>query len=446
MATEQLEHIPTGDLIPYARNSRAHSDQQVTQLAASIHEFGFCAPILIDEASQIIAGHGRVMAAQKLKLETVPCRRLEHLSEAQKRAYVIADNRLAENATWDQELLTNELSDLYADDFDVELLGFEANELESLLGLEPDKAEIVEDEVPEPPADPVTQPGDLWRLGDHRLLCGDCRNVPDATKLLNGAEISVAFTSPPYASQRTYDEASGFSPVKPDEFVEWFEAVQDSVAKVLRDDGSWFVNIKEHCEQGQRSLYVKDLTLAHVRDWGWRFVDEICWQRPSLPASYPNRFKNAWEPVFHFAKAHEIKFRPQHVLLPFDSAGAKTSDEVKAAGRPHGFTSDGSNGGPGFVKSRANDGALPSNVLRVSGVERGVQHSAMFPTALPAFFIKAFTDSGDSVFDPFLGSGTTLIAAEQLNRKCYGMEISPQYCDVIIQRWEKLTGNKAKKE
>lgn len=141
MVVEQLELMETDTLIPYARNSHSHSEEQVTQLAASIHEFGFCAPILIDGDNQIIAGHGRVMAAKKLKLETVPCRRLEHLSDAQKRAYVIADNRLAENATWDEELLANELSDLFADEFEVDLLGFNPSELEKQMGFHVDEIE-----------------------------------------------------------------------------------------------------------------------------------------------------------------------------------------------------------------------------------------------------------------------------------------------------------------
>ena len=145
MGTEQLEHIPTSDLIPYARNSRTHSDEQISQLMGSIREFGFLNPILIDEANGIIAGHGRVIAAQRLQMKTVPCRQIGHLSEAQRRAYVIADNRLAENATWDQELLTNELSDLYADDFDVELLGFEAGELEKMLIPKEDEQAAPED-------------------------------------------------------------------------------------------------------------------------------------------------------------------------------------------------------------------------------------------------------------------------------------------------------------
>ena len=177
-----IEQIPTVELVPYARNSRTHSDEQVAQIAASIREFGFCNPVLIDAEGTIIAGHGRVMAATRMKLETVPCLRLSHLTDAQKRAYVIADNRIALSSGWDEAMLANELNDLHADEFDLSVLGFDADELTALMDLdltgeEEPSGEIVEDEVPEPPADPITKPGDLWILGGHRLLCGDSRKA-----------------------------------------------------------------------------------------------------------------------------------------------------------------------------------------------------------------------------------------------------------------------------
>jgi site-specific DNA-methyltransferase (adenine-specific)/site-specific DNA-methyltransferase (cytosine-N4-specific) len=252
---------------------------------------------------------------------------------------------------------------------------------------------------------------------------------------MDGEEIGIGFTSPPYASQRVYDESSGFKPIPPDEYVDWFEPVQAGVREHLADDGSWFVNIKEHCDDGQRSLYVKDLTIAHVRGWGWRFVDEFCWQRLSLPGAYPNRFKNYWEPVFHYAQSPRIAFNPDAVCHEFDSAGAITCDEVAMAGRSSGYTKTGSNGGPGFVKSKNRASALPSNIISVSGVEHGTGHAAAFPVALPVFFVKAYTDPGGIVFDPLMGSGTTLIAAAQEGRRGYGCEISPGYCDIIRRRW-----------
>jgi DNA modification methylase len=309
-------------------------------------------------------------------------------------------------------------------------------------GLYKDEAkEVIEDEVPEPPVDPITKPGDLWTLGAHRLLCGDSTKAEDVERLMAGAKINVAFTSPPYASQRKYDESSGFKPIPPDEYVEWFSHIQENVRKFIAEDGSWFVNIKEHCEDGQRSLYVKDLAISHVRLWGWCFIDELCWKRNSIPGLFPGRFKNLWEPVFHFS--------------PSPGTGVKC-DQFSVAEEGNGFQYE-----PGLVKRLKSTGSeengselkargvvLPGNVLEFSSDSAKEQtgHSAPFPVKLPSFFIRAYSDKGDSVYEPFCGSGTTLIAAEQLGRKCYGMEISPAYCDVIVKRWETLTGKKAELE
>ena len=435
----KIETIPIADLIPYARNSRTHSDQQVAQVAASIREFGFTNPVLIDSEDGIIAGHGRVMAARKLNMAEVPCIRLEHLTETQKRAYIIADNKLALNSGWDEEMLGLELADLREEDFDLDLVGFDAAEIESALN----PVEITDgltdpDEVPEVPADPVTVLGDVWVLGNHRLMCGDCRSHSDVEKLLAGRKINVAVTSPPYASQRKYDESSGFKPIPPDEYVEWYSDVAANIMASLADDGSYFCNIKEHCDDGQRSLYVKDLTLAHVREWGWRFVDEFCWRntRNGVPGGWPNRMKNAWEPVFHFSTNSEIKFRCESVSEKSDGVFKYSASNAKAES------------GSGLLGSEKASGyetgmARPSNVIELPAESGQGNHSAPYPVALPEFFIKAFSDSGDMIFDPFMGSGTTMIAAEKNGRHACGTEISPRYCDVIVKRWQDFTGKKA---
>jgi site-specific DNA-methyltransferase (adenine-specific) len=246
-------------------------------------------------------------------------------------------------------------------------------------------------------------------------------------------------TSPPYASQRKYDESSGFKPIPSDEYVRWWEAVQANVKTHLAADGSFFVNIKEHCESGERSLYVKDLVTAHARKWGWRFIDEFVWVRGGVPGRWPNRFKNQWEPIFHFSLETAIKLRHEAVMHESDGAFEYSPTNPKSK---TGFFS---NRGRSDIAS--NGEALPGNVLKIgTEVRQTENHSAPFPVGLPSFFIKAFSDAGDVIFDPFLGSGTTIIAAEQLNRRCYGIEISPNYCDVILARWEKLTGEKAVRE
>jgi ParB-like chromosome segregation protein Spo0J len=195
----QIEQIQLATLIPYINNSRTHSDEQVAQIAASIKEFGFNNPILVDKDSGIIAGHGRLQAARKLGLTEVPCVRLEHLTETQRKAYIIADNRLALNAGWDNELLTIELNELLADGFALEILGFDSDELKTLLDpLEPTEGLVDEDQVPEVPEEPKTKPGDIYQLGRHRLMCGDSTSIDAVEKLMDGQKADMVFTDPPY--------------------------------------------------------------------------------------------------------------------------------------------------------------------------------------------------------------------------------------------------------
>jgi hypothetical protein len=238
----RIELWPVERLVPYARNARTHSADQVAQIAASIAEFGFVNPILVDSRDGIVAGHGRLLAARKLGLTEVPVIVLDHLSETQRRAYVLADNRLALNAGWDEEVLAAELAALETDGFDLGLIGFSEHELADLIA---DSAEApaaaVEEDVPLPPAKAVTMPGDLWLIGAHRLICGDCRDVSVVAKLFEGRRANVVVTSPPYATRREYDPASRFRPVAPEDYVEWYRDVAASIASVLAHDGSYFL-------------------------------------------------------------------------------------------------------------------------------------------------------------------------------------------------------------
>lgn len=271
----------------------------------------------------------------------------------------------------------------------------------------------------------------------HRIICGDSREEGAVALLFDGTKANMAITSPPYASQRTYDETSGFKPVHPDDYVEWFSAVASAIEKVLEHDGSYFLNIKEHANDGERSLYVKDLVIAHKRIWGWRFVDEFCWRNTGngVPGVWPDRFKNAWEPVFHFTRAKGFKFNPRAVRM----------ESARCIEYTPGVPS--SNSGSGLLCVGATEVAglaLPSNVLDVAAERSQGSHSAPFPRALVEFFVKAFSDAGDVVFDPFMGSGTTIAAAHVLGRNGYGCEISPLYCDVIVLRIQALTGKPAR--
>ena len=439
---DQIEHLPTDTLVPYARNSRTHSPEQVAQIAASIKEYGFTNPVLIDANNTLIAGHGRVMAAQSIGLPTVPAIRLAHLTDAQRRAYVIADNKLAENAGWDMATLAREVEDLTADGYDIDLLGFGADELTALLGeygqdaAKPGDGLTDPDEAPAVQATPVTKLGDVWVMGKHRLMCGDSRTADCVARLMQGRQINLVITSPPYASQRTYDESSGFKPIHPDEYVNWYSALASIIQSHIASDGSYFLNIKEHCDDGQRSLYVKDLTLAHVRLWGWKFIDEFCWRntKNGVPGVWPNRLKNAFEPIFHFAKNTAIKFHPL--------ACGVQSDEVFSYSKSTASTKTGS----GLLGEKGSDVgsgiARPSNVVSAAAAASG-DHPAAFPVVLPEFFIKTFSDVGDICFEPFSGSGTTIIACELHGRSCYAMELSPQYVDMAIRRWQEFTGKEA---
>jgi DNA modification methylase len=460
---KRIELWPLDRLVPYARNARTHSDEQVAQIAASIAEFGFNNPVLVDTNAGIIAGHGRVLAARKLGLDRVPVVVLDHLSETQKRAFILADNRIGENAGWDDEILRSELADLKDADLDLGLLGFDEDELAALFKetaaeVAASEREEAPEEVPEAPEEPVTRPGDIWLIGKHRLICGDCRDRGTVERLFEGAKANVVITSPPYASQRAYDPSSGFRPVPPEEYIGWYRDVAANIAAILTDDGSYLLNIKEHAEDGQRNLYVKKLTIAHVEQWGWRFVDEFCWRKTDdgVPGGWGNRFKNAWEPVLHFCRHEKIKFRPKAVghwsddCFDYSPNNPKSTSGSGLLGTgPRGAAADLGKNHDSWQTTRRNANNLegrhggiarPSNVIECKTESSQGSHSAPFPRALVEFFVKAFSDAGDLVFDPFLGSGTTMAAAHVLDRVGYGIEISPAYCDVILRRIEHLTG------
>jgi DNA modification methylase len=461
-----IELRSLGDLLPFGRNSRTHSEEQIAQVAASIREFGWTNPVLVGADGVIIAGHARVLAAHKLGLAEVPVIVLGHLSETQRRALVIADNKLALNAGWDEEVLRAEMQAIEAAGFELEVVGFTDEELRALLadeaGQEDPPATAGADEIPEPPAEPITRAGDIWAIGRHRLICGDCRDLAVVKRVLDGAAVNVAITSPPYATQREYDPTSGFRPVPPDEYVDWFRAVAANVQAVLADDGSWFVNIKAHAENGERHLYTLDLVIAHKRQWGWRFVDDLLWRKTDngVPGGWPNRFKNAHEPVYHLCRQAEIKFNPLACGTESDYCFDYSPDNPKSASgsgllgtgprgafAKQGCASQPPKGGQawGHMRKKMMDGkhegiARPSNVIECTTESGQGSHSAPFPRPLVEFFVKSFSDAGDVVFDPFMGSGTTMAAAHVLDRVGYGCEISPAYCDVILRRVADLAG------
>lgn len=316
------------------------------------------------------------------------------------------------------------------------------------------------DAVPDTPDEPTTKPGDVYQLGNHRLMCGDCRNVEHVAVLFGDAKATGVFTSPPYAQQR--EKQYGGIPAT--HYVEWFEAVQACARKWLTDDGSMFVNIKPHTDQGERSLYVVDLVVdlvvAMARRWEWSYVDEFCWLRSGVPRKVKYSFKNGFEPVFHFANARKgFKFRPSRVRHESDAVpvpGGPGVGETNWAGK-QGHSKSTAPGGKGRPaqdlqgneswifggQEYAPGKAYPSNVLKSFSNDVCRGHEAAFPTQLPLFFVEAYSDPDDAWFDPFIGSGTTMIACHMADRVCFGMEVEPRYCDVAVRRWEEFTGESA---
>ena len=433
---KEFRRVKASDLAPSPKNWRTHPKAQKEALQGLLAEIGFAGAVLARETPNglmLIDGHLRTETAADSEIPVL----ILDVDEAE------ADKILA---TFDP---IGAMAGADAAALDALLRGVETSS-EAVAGMLAELAkeaglyqkEIKEDEAPEPPADPIAKAGDLWILGEHRVLCGDSTKAEDVGRLMGGKAIHLAFTSPPYASQRTYDESSGFLPVHPDEFVSWFKMIQAPIKEKMAIDGSFFINIKPAAEDLERLLYVFDLVLAMKRDWGWMFAEEFCWKRNGIPQRVVRRFKNQFEPIYQFVLG-EWKFRPEdvrHHSKKVPQAMGKGAGDTNAARRQ---------GKQSAVEpNEVLEGmAYPGNrISPFSSAGQATGHPASFPASLPSFFIQAFSDSSDIVYDPFLGSGSTLIAAEQLGRRCYGMEISPAYCDVIVQRWETLTGKKAEKQ
>lgn len=374
---KQVEWLELNGLIPYAKNSRTHSEAQVAQIAGSIKEFGFNNPVLIDEDNGIIAGHGRVLAAQKLGLQAVPCIRLAHLSETQRRAYVIADNRLALNAGWDDSMLTLELQDLKAEDFNLDLLGFEADELNALLNpIKETEGLTDEDAVPEVPEEPKTKPGDIYQLGRHRLMCGDSTSIDAVEKLMDGQLADMVITDPPYGIGYEYADHKDDNNEANAQLV-WDVFALHQCGKVWTPG---LMNLARDIERfGKTKVAV--------------------WHKKFAAAGNGIGGASTWEPI--------LIVEPQEKKLKNDVIVLKTDRE------------------------------------EVGGKSLRDLHSCPKPVGLYEEIINSFVKERGIVFEPFCGSGTTLIASEKTARICFSMEMSPKYCDVIVKRWEEFTGQKA---
>lgn len=386
----KVELKKVAGLIPYARNSRTHSDEQVSQIAASIREWGWTVPVLVDEAGGLIAGHGRILAAKKLGLAEVPCMTAVGWSEAQKKAYIIADNKLAMNAGWDDDLLKIELGDLGALNFDLSLTGFGLDEISTLLA---DKTEGLTDpdEVPEPPAEPVSVLGDVWVMGNHRIVCGDCTDADVVGKALNGVKPHLMVTDPPYGVE--YDP-------------EWRSkaGINKNKAKmgvVLNDDRAdwretWALfpgEVAYIWHGGLHAATVADSLVA----CGFSIRSQIIWSKDRFPLSRG-----------HYHWQHEPCWYA-----------------VKGAGH---WAGD---------RKQATVWNIPARD------DSGVGHGTQKPVECMKRPIENNSSPGQAVYEPFSGSGTTIIAGEMTGRPVHAIELNPAYVDVAVERWQAFTGNEA---
>ena len=412
----KIEYTPVRELRFYPNNARTHSKKQIRQIANSIAKFGFCNPVLVDDAKQIIAGHGRVEAAKLLDIDAVPTCRLSHLSDADKRAYILADNKLAEKAGWDKELLAIELQGLIELDVDIELTGFDMAEIDLILeeGREArGEPSGPEDQVPEPsPLPAVTQTGDLWLLGSHRLLCGDARDKAAYDRLLEGAKAEFVFTDPPYNVEidghvcglgrvRHRDFAMGCGEMSEAEFTAFLKTV--------------FALLAENSIEGS----------IHQICMDWRHS----WEMLNAGRAIYSELKNLC--VWNKTNAGMGSFyRSKHELVFVWKAGTAAHINNFELGQ-HG-------------RHRSNVWDYAGvNSMRPGRLQELAMHPTVKPVALVADAIKDCSRRSGLVLDPFAGSGTVLIAAERTGRRARALEIDPRYVDVGVRRWEAYTGKAA---
>ncbi|MFO0992579.1 MAG: site-specific DNA-methyltransferase [Hyphomicrobiales bacterium] len=392
--TAQVELWPLDRLIPHARNARTHSEDQVAQIAGSIAEFGFVNPVLVGDDGVLVAGHGRVMAARKLGLAEVPVIVLSHLTPTQRRALMIADNQIATNAGWNEEMLAAELAALRDESFDLELLGFDDADLDRLLATTAEADENL-DEAPEPPADPVSRPGDIWICGEHRVLCGDATVLSDVEKLLDGELADMAFTDPPYNvnyANSAKDKLRGKNrPILNDALGQDFGTfLYDACVNLL-------CVTKGACYICMSSSELDALQQA-FREAGGKWSTFIVWAKNTFTLGRAD-YQRQYEPILYGWRDGADHFW----------CGARDQGDVWF-----------------FDKPAKND-----------------LHPTMKPVALVERAIRNSSKSRDIVLDLFGGSGTSMIAAERAGRRARLIELDPKYVDVIVERWQVATGKNA---
>lgn len=412
----KIEQIKVEALVPYARNSRTHSPAQVEKIAASIREFGFNNPVLIDADGVLIAGHGRTLAAQKLKLDKVPAIRLAHLSDAQRRAFVIADNRIAEDAGWDEDMLKAELEALRDLDFDLAVVGLEDDELARILGASSTVGHTDPDAVPEPEKHVVSKLGDVWICGVHRVRCGDSTSEADVSSLLAGAKPNLMVTDPPYGVD--YDpawrqraglggEGTATGVVSNDHNADWratWRLFPGNVAYI------WHGGL-------HAATVAESLTVAK-----FKVRAQIVWVK-TRPVISRGHYHWQHEPAFYAVRDGQVddwRFDEEHESALYAVRDGQTADW-------HGNRKQ-------------------SSVWFIENLKNDTGHSTQKPVECMKKPMLNNSSVGQAVYEPFGGSGSTLIAAEQIGRVAYVMELMPNYVDIIVRRWQEFKGAKAVRE
>lgn len=475
-----VEYQPLDQVKPARRNPKRH-DLDTIRASILRHGVADVAGIIDERDGRLVAGHGRLTVLADLHAEgrkppdgihladdgtwLVPIlhgTRWRNATEAE--AFLLGHNRSTELGGWHRDDLQAVLAD-HRDRLDG--TGY------TLRDLTPPPIDDDPDPDPTPAkGDPITEPGDTWHLGPHVLTCGSCLNLQTIVDLVGIGTVNLAttavtlgVTSPPYADRRKYDETTEFRPIPPDEYVEWFTPLPTNIAQVLAPDGSWVVNIKPGADGLDRDLYVYDLVLAHVRQWGWHLADEYCWERSGVPKAPTRRLKNGWEPVYQFTRG-DWKWRPDAVrhesdavVIPIgEGAGdtgwadrqgtggdlfARNRQAAAAKRAPSNADRQGTVGDEWFADRNEPGLAYPSNRLPTfAGSHEATGHPAAYPIGLPEFFIRLLTDPGDVVLDPFAGSGSTIIAAHRTGRVGLGVELSPHYTDIALARIQHHTGHR----
>lgn len=392
---DAVERWPLARLIPHARNARTHSEDQVAQIAGSIAEFGFVNPVLVGDDGVIVAGHGRVLASRKLGLTEVPVIVLAHLTPTQRRALMIADNQIATNAGWNEEMLAMELAALKDEAFDLELLGFDEADIDRLLaGTLEDEADDP-DAAPEPPADPVSRPGDIWICGEHRVLCGDATVLSDVETLLGGELADMTFCDPPYNvnyANSAKDKMRGKNRAILN------DALGESFGAFLYDASVNILAVTKGAVYICMSSSELDTLQKAFREAGGKWSTFVIWAKNTFTLGRAD-YQRQYEPILYGWKDGADHYW----------CGARDQGDVWLIDKPH-----------------KND--LHPTMKPVSLVERAIRNSSK---------------SRDIVLDPFGGSGTTMIAAERAGRRARLIELDPKYVDVIVQRWQEMTGGRA---